>query len=132
MTVYPRSVVLIVSLCGLVLVRCTDPNSAQKAGEHIDRAVARAESNVNDAKETIATDSAQAKVSMTDAAITSKIKAAFFAESSIASFEINVSTVKEVVTLTGAVNSNKVRDKAAEIVNAISEVKHLNNQLRIE
>ncbi len=132
MATYQKSVIMIATWSCLAMVSCTNPNSAQQAGEKIDRAVEQAGDHIDDAKQTIATDSEQAKVDIADSVITTKIKTAFLAESSIASANITVTTVNGVVTLTGIVNSQAASDKATDIVNVITEVKQLKNQLNVQ
>ncbi len=67
-----------------------------------------------------------------DAAITSKVRAAIFAEPSLKSLQINVDTVKGKVTLSGAVDSQESKDLAGQLAGAVADVKKVDNRLVIK
>jgi osmotically-inducible protein OsmY len=50
-----------------------------------------------------------------DAAITSRVKAVLFADSGLKSFDIGVETYKDVVQLSGFVNSGQVKAHAGDV-----------------
>jgi len=114
------------------LSACDKPNTAENAGKKIDQAVEDASTEMGKATEKMEAVSEKAEVKLDDAAITAKIKAAFIAESSISSLDINVETNNGVVTLSGSTDSLASSKKAEEIAGVISEVKQVNNQLLIK
>ncbi|MES2070150.1 MAG: BON domain-containing protein [Pseudomonadota bacterium] len=67
-----------------------------------------------------------------DTAITTKVKAAIFAESSLKSAEINVETFKGVVQLSGFVSSEDRIKKAVEVTQAVKGVKSVKNDMRLK
>jgi len=64
-----------------------------------------------------------------DAAITAKVKTAILAEPGLKATEINVDTKDAVVTLTGAVPSAPLKDRAKEIATNVSGVKSVQDNL---
>lgn len=116
----------------LGLTACDNPNTAEDAGKKIDQAVENAETKMDQATEKMEDASDKAGGNVEDAAITTKIKAAYLAESSISSLDINVTTVDRVVTLTGTADSLTSSQKAAEIAGVVSEVKQVKNLLIIK
>ena len=67
-----------------------------------------------------------------DTVITSKVKAALLGDSGLKSFDIGVETYKDVVQLSGFVNSNQVKARAAEIAAGVSGVKSVRNNLVVK
>ena len=67
-----------------------------------------------------------------DSTITTKVKAAIFAEPTLKSAEINVETFKGVVQLSGFVTSQADIDKAAAVARAVSGVKSVKNDMRLK
>ena len=67
-----------------------------------------------------------------DSVITSKVKAAIYNEPTLKSAEINVETFKNVVQLSGFVNSKQTLDKAGEIIRSVKIVKSLKNYLTVK
>ncbi len=119
-------------VCLLGLVACDNPNKAEDAGKKIDQAVESAGTKMEEATEKVEEVSNNAEVKVDDATITTKIKAAFLAESMINSLDINVNTTDGVVTLSGIADSSASSKKAEEIAGVVSEVKQVNNQLVIK
>jgi osmotically-inducible protein OsmY len=66
------------------------------------------------------------------AAITSKVKAALLGDSGLKSFEISVDTFKDVVKLTGVVNSDQVKARAGEIAAGVSGVRSVQNEIIVK
>lgn len=118
-------------VCLIGLSACDNPNTAEEAGKKIDQAVEDTVTKMGEATEKMEERSDKAKVKVEDATITTKIKAAFLAESMINSLDINVSTIDGVVTLSGTANSLASSKKAEEIAGAVSEVKLVNNHITI-
>jgi osmotically-inducible protein OsmY len=69
---------------------------------------------------------------ISDAAITTKVKAKLLADPEINGMNITVSTVSHVVTLTGRVKSDAEKKLAEEIAADTHGVKDVHNQLDIE
>jgi len=118
--------------CLVGLTACDNPNTAENAGKEIDIVVEKAEKKIEQASEKMGESSDQAVVEVEDATITAKIKAAFVAESTIKSLDINVSTTDGVVTLTGIADSPESSQKATDVAMLISEVKKVENQLIVK
>ena len=67
-----------------------------------------------------------------DSAITTKVKAAIFNESSLKVFQINVETFKGDVQLSGFVDSAKSVAKAGEVARSVGGVKSVKNNLIVK
>jgi hyperosmotically inducible protein len=112
-------------VCLVGLSACDNPNPAEDAGKKIDQAV-------DDVGTMIEESSAEAGIKVDDAAITTKVKAAFMAESMVDSLDISVDTIDGIVTLTGTTNSLESSKKAEEIALVVSEVSQVINQIVIK
>ncbi len=82
--------------------------------------------------EKIENQSEKAGVAIDDAAITTKVKAAIFAEPHLKSLQISVDTVGGVVTLTGSVNSSADSDRAKAVAAGVEGVKTVENRLALK
>jgi osmotically-inducible protein OsmY len=67
-----------------------------------------------------------------DSAITTKVKAEIFDESSLKVFQINVETFKGEVQLSGFVDSSQSVTKAGEIAHNVPGVKSVKNNLIVK
>lgn len=67
-----------------------------------------------------------------DTAITTKVKAAIFAEPGLKSAEINVETFKGIVQLSGFVHSQADINKAVEVTRGVNGVKSIKNDMRLK
>jgi hyperosmotically inducible protein len=67
-----------------------------------------------------------------DSAVTTKVKAAIFEESTLKSAEINVETFKGVVQLSGFVSSEAAAGKAVEVARRVPGVHSVKNDMRIK
>ena len=67
-----------------------------------------------------------------DTVITTKVKAAVFAEPTLKSSEINVETFKGTVQLTGFVSSRADINKAVDLARGIQGVKSVRNDMRLK
>jgi hyperosmotically inducible periplasmic protein len=65
-------------------------------------------------------------------AITSKVKAALLGDSGLKSFDIGVETYKDVVQLSGFVNSEQVKAHAGQVAAGVSGVKSVRNNLVVK
>jgi hyperosmotically inducible periplasmic protein len=66
------------------------------------------------------------------AAITTKVKAALLNDSGLESFDISVETFKDVVQLTGFVNSDQVKTRAGELAAGVAGVRSVRNNLIVK
>jgi osmotically-inducible protein OsmY len=69
---------------------------------------------------------------MSDATITTKVKAALLAEQDLKSVEIHVETVKGTVQLSGEVSSQAAIQKALDVTRNVSGVKRVKNDMRLK
>ena len=67
-----------------------------------------------------------------DTAITAKVKAAIIAEPGLKSLGINVDTKDAMVTLSGAVDSSNLRDRAKQIAASTPGVRNVVDNLVIK
>ena len=67
-----------------------------------------------------------------DTVITTKVKTALLADSDVKGLEVNVDTVKAVVTLNGAVNNQTQIDRAGKLAGEVPGVKSVVNNLTIK
>jgi osmotically-inducible protein OsmY len=114
------SVLLVVGL-----VACDKPGPAETAGKKIDQTVDEADKKLSDTADKVS-------VVIDDATITAKVKAAILAESGLKTLQIDVDTVKGVVTLSGSVDSLLSSDKAKALASGVTGVKEVENRLAIK
>jgi hyperosmotically inducible periplasmic protein len=126
----------IAMLLGIGLSACDKPGPAERAGKQIDRAADTAGQKISATTDKVATgmaeQSAKAGVAMEDTEITSKVKAAIFAEPGLKTLQISVDTVKGVVTLSGSVNSPAIRVRAQALAGAVAGVHKVDNRLSVK
>ena len=63
------------------------------------------------------------------AAITTKVKADLLGDEGLKSFDVSVETVKDVVHLSGAVGSDRLRARAGAVASAVAGVRYVENNL---
>lgn len=118
------------------LSACDKPGPAETVGKNLDKAAEKVGDEMGDASDKVAMkmaeQSGKAGVAMDDTAITTKVKAAIFAEPGLRTLQISVDTVKGVVTLSGSVNSKADSDTAKSLAGAVSGVDKVNNQLSVK
>ena len=136
MTIGKLKVVTLTLACAIALAACDKPNSAEnagrEAGKEIDRAAEKVDQKLDKASDKVSEAAAKTGNAIEDAAITTKVKSAILAEPGLKVLEINVDTVGEVVTLTGAVDSHASADKAKQVASAVSGVKRVENRLTVK
>lgn len=125
------SLLLLAGLSG-----CDKPGPAESAGKQLDKAAEKMGKSLSDATEkveiSLAEHSNKAGAEIDDAQITTKVKAAFFAEPGLKSLQIGVDTVTGVVTLSGSVDTQANSDRAKALAGAVSGVKEVSNHLVIK
>lgn len=102
-TVRPMGRALVVLLALAMLAGCAATRTRESTGGYVDSSV-----------------------------ITAKVKAAIFDDTSLKVFDINVETFKEVVHLSGFVNSEEIRSRAGVVAGRVSGVKSVQNDLIVK
>jgi len=122
------STLLVAGLAG-----CDNPGPAESAGKKIDQSVNDAGNKISESADKVAgkldEQGEKAGVAIDDAAITSKIKAAIFAEPGLKTLQISVDTVKGVVTLSGSVDSLQNSDRVKALAGAVDGVNKVESRL---
>jgi hyperosmotically inducible periplasmic protein len=67
-----------------------------------------------------------------DTTITAKVKAALVGNPTTKALEIKVTTSHGVVELSGFVDSNEVKDTAAQVASSVQGVKGVDNELQLK
>ncbi|MGH8656328.1 MAG: BON domain-containing protein [Gammaproteobacteria bacterium] len=111
---------------------CQQNGSAEKAGQEIDQAAEKAGEKIEKAKEALAEKAETAGEYLDDAAITAKIKADILSDPLLKVAQINVTTVKGVVKLSGVVGSQQSIDRAKEIARSVKNVESVENGLVVK
>lgn len=91
------------ALAGAVFPGCASSRTHESAGEYVD-----------------------------DSVITTKVKAALLGDSSLKSFQIGVETYKNVVQLSGFVDSEQSRRRAGEVAAGVGGVARVRNDLIVK
>ena len=121
-------------LLGVGLAACDSaPGPAESAGRKIDQTANEASTKIAETVDKVADQidqkSVQTGAAIDDAEITSKVKAAIFAEPGLKTLQISVDTVNGVVTLSGSVDSPAAIERAKGLASAVSGVKAVDNRL---
>jgi osmotically-inducible protein OsmY len=115
------------------LAACDKQKPAESAGRQIDQGVDSAGKTVGEAMdklgEKLDARGSNAGVAIDDAEITTKVKAAIFAEPGLKTLQISVDTVKGVVTLSGSIDSPENSDKARSLASGVAGAKAVENRL---
>jgi hyperosmotically inducible protein len=107
------------------LAACNKPGPAETAGKKIDQ-------TADKVGEKMGEQSAKAGVAIDDTEITTKVKAAIFAEPGLKTLQISVDTVKGVVTLSGSVDTQTNSNRARELASAVTGVNGVENRLVVK
>ena len=109
------------------------PGPATSAGQKIDQAANDAgnkiSTTVDKVGDKLSEQSAKTGAAIDDAEITTKVKAAIFAEPGLQTLQISVDTVKGDVTLSGSVDTPAHSERAKGLAAAVSGVKNVDNRL---
>ena len=118
------------------LAACDKPGPAETAGRKIDQTVDKVGEKIGSAADNVGdkldAQTAKAGVAIDDAEITSKVKAAIFAEPGIKTLQVSVDTVGGVVTLSGSVDSQSISNRARELASAVAGVSDVENHLVVK
>lgn len=117
----------------LALGACGQPGPAESAGRTIDQTADSMGKGISNAAEkvgdSLSAKGADAGVAIDDTEITAKVKAAIFAEPGLRTLQINVETIKGVVTLSGTVDSQASSDRVKVLAAAVTGVTDVANNL---
>jgi len=102
-TAKPMVRALLVLLALAVIAGCATTRTKESSGEYVDSSV-----------------------------ITAKVKAAIFDDPALKVFDITVETFKDVVQLSGFVNSAEIRSRAGVVAGRVSGVKSVKNNLIVK
>lgn len=69
---------------------------------------------------------------MDDSAITAKVKAKLFEDPATSGFQINVTTFKGVVQLSGFVNDDEAKARAGELAKTVEDVREVENNVIVK
>jgi hyperosmotically inducible protein len=118
------------------LAACNKPGPAETAGKKIDQTVNKVGEKIGSAADTVGdklgAQTSKAGVAIDDTEITSKVKAAIFAEPGLKTLQISVDTVKGVVTLSGSVDTQSNSNRAKELASAVAGVNGVENRLVVK
>lgn len=67
-----------------------------------------------------------------DSAITAKVKAKLFEDPATSGFQINVTTFKRVVQLSGFVNDDASKARAGELAQSVPDVRDVENNVTVK
>jgi predicted amino acid-binding ACT domain protein len=118
------------------LAACDKPGPAESAGKKIDQSINEAGRKMDRAADRAADkldqQKEQANVGFDDVGITTRVKAAIFAEPGLKTLQISVDTIRGVVTLSGSVDTQHNRDTARALAAAVDGVHEVDNRLMIK
>jgi hyperosmotically inducible protein len=118
------------------LAACEKPGPAETAGKKIDQTANKVGEKIGAAADTVGdklgAQTSKAGVAIDDTEITSKVKAAIFAEPGLKTLQISVATVKGVVTLSGSVDTQSNSNRAKELASAVAGVNGVENRLVVK
>ncbi len=121
---------------GLTACDKPGPGPAETAGKKLDQTAEEASKKIAAAADKVSEkldeQGEKASVSIDDAGITTKVKAAIFAEPNLKTLQISVDTVKGVVRLSGSVDSLPSSNRAEALAGAVAGVKEVQNQLVVK
>jgi len=124
---HKRTTLLAAILAGTALVSagCSDRHPGETAGQKLDRSADKVAAATERATKETA-------VVVDDAAITTKVKSAIFAEPGLKTLQINVDTKGGVVTLSGTVDTPVLKERAMDIAQHADGVRSVVDNLAIK
>ena len=125
-----QQAIFLASLMSLVLVACGRPDATN--GANGSAGGGNASSGGASVGTTAAGAASNAGVAIEDSVITTKLKTAILADTTLKGSDISVETRNGEVLLTGSVTSDAQKDHTAKIARALSGVKNVNNKLTIK
>ena len=124
-------------LLAVGLAACdSQPGPAESAGRKIDQTANNVGKKIGETVDTVGeklnVQGTKTAEVIDDAEITTKVKAAIFAEPGLKTLQISVDTVKGRVTLSGSVDTQANSDRAKGQAGAVSGVAEVDNQLALK
>jgi hyperosmotically inducible protein len=105
--------------------------AAKKTAQAVEKGIGKSEQGAGNAADKTAQGIGKAGEKMTDASITTRVKARFSSENLLHGSQIKVQTTDHVVTLTGRVSSAAARDRSIELAQNLDGVQSVVDELRI-
>ena len=105
--------------------------AARKTTAAVEKGIGKSEQGAGKAADKTAQGVGKAGEKMTDASITTRVKARFSSENLLHDSQINVQTNDRVVTLTGRVSSAAARDRSIELAQNLVGVQSVVDELRV-
>jgi osmotically-inducible protein OsmY len=105
--------------------------AAKKTAQAVEKGIGKSEQGVGKGAEKTAQGIGKAGGKMTDASITTRVKARFASENLLYGSQIDVQTNDRVVTLTGRVSSDAARDRSIELAQNLDGVQSVNDELHV-
>ena len=96
-------VILLASVIGMPLASCAENRTSESTGQYVD-----------------------------DATITTKVKTALVRDQSLKGFEIGVETYKDVVQLSGFVDTKQAAQRAQEVAAKVEGVRSVHNDIIVK
>lgn len=129
-----RAAMLAGGLCLSMTATAADDTSGASSGANSSNGAAMndGESNVDRAQSRARDAASTARQEMSDAALTTKVKAALIREKDLSALDINVETEDGVVQLSGFVERQDQIDRAEKAAESVEGVKSVKNDLRLK
>jgi hyperosmotically inducible protein len=115
----------VTAAAALLLLGGCDRQEPKSFSQKVDQSAAKLADKTGDATTTVA-------MAADDAAITAKVKTALLAEPGLKSFDINVDTKDAMVTLSGNIGTNDLRERAKQIASSTAGVKGVVDNLMLK
>jgi hyperosmotically inducible protein len=109
----------------LLVGGCDRQEPSKSVGQRMNQSATKLADKTREAATTVA-------LATDDAAITAKVRTALMAEPGLKSLDINVDTKDAMVTLSGNVGSNDLRDRAKQIASTTAGVKGVIDNLTLK
>ncbi len=126
--------VLATSAVFFALAAC-DQSSPPTVGQKVDKAIEQTQQAATEAKRDVQSIAAKATKETaevaTDVTITAKVKTALAVDSQLSALDINVDTVKGVVSLWGRAPSEEAVKRATTLTKGVEGVTEVKNQLTV-
>jgi hyperosmotically inducible protein len=106
-------------------------SAAKKTAQAVEKGIGKSEQAAGKAAEKTAQGIGRTGEKMTDASITTRVKARFASENLLYGSQINVQTHDHVVTLAGRVSSDAARDRSIELAQNLDGVQSVIDELHV-
>lgn len=137
-----RTLAIAALMAALALVGCNRRDDTQTTGQKVDAAIVKADEKLDAAKADVKREAERVKqatgdatqvatAAVTDAAITTGIKAKLFADAQLKARDIHVETRAGLAALHGTVPDEASRGRAAQLAAAVQGVTGVDNQLTV-